>query len=128
MQALFCIDTRSERIRRHLEDVGDYQTFGIAGFFVVPVSFMELGKGSETHLCPVILTPKNLVLEITAATRQDDAAVTALEKAMRLAHRGVPGPVFLECPVDLLYPATGFPLISYSDAHDETVAKRLDGS
>ncbi len=63
-QALFCIDTRSERIRRHLENVGDYQTYGIAGFFGVPVSFMELGKGSEIHLCPVLLTPKNLVLEM----------------------------------------------------------------
>ena len=56
-QALFCIDTRAERIRRHLENVGDYQTFGIVGFFGVPISFIELGKGSETHLCPVLLTP-----------------------------------------------------------------------
>lgn len=72
-KALFCIDTRSERIRRNLESVGDYQTYGIAGFFGVPVSFMELGKGSETHLCPVLLTPKNLVVEMTSTDVQDKA-------------------------------------------------------
>ena len=81
-QALFCIDTRSERLRRHLEQVGDYQTFGIAGFFGVPVSFMAMGKGSETHLCPVLLTPKNLVLEITAGEHHREDAVTFLEKAL----------------------------------------------
>ncbi len=107
-QALFCIDTRSERIRRHLEDVGDYQTFGIAGFFGVPVSFMELGKGSETHLCPVILTPKNLVPEITAATRQDDAAVTALEKAMHELKESVLTPFVTVEAIGLLF---GFDMI-----------------
>jgi len=81
-QALFCIDTRSERIRRHLEGAGDYQTFGIAGFFGVPISFMELGKGSETHRCPVLLTPKNLVLEIAAEPAEDMHAVTAFEKLL----------------------------------------------
>ena len=79
-QALFCIDTRSERIRRHLENAGDYETFGIAGFFGVPISFMELGKGSETHLCPVLLKPKNLVLEIATLPTGDVAAVSVMEK------------------------------------------------
>ena len=107
-QALFCIDTRSERIRRHLEDIGDYQTFGIAGFFGVPVSFMELGKGSETHLCPVILTPKNLVPEITAATRRDDAAVTALEKAMHELKESILTPFVTVEAIGLLF---GFDMI-----------------
>jgi uncharacterized protein YbcC (UPF0753/DUF2309 family) len=107
-QALFCIDTRSEPIRRHLEDVGDYQTFGIAGFFGVPVSFMELGKGSETHLCPVILTPKNLVPEITAATRQDDDAVTALEKAMHELKESILTPFVTVEAIGLLF---GFDMI-----------------
>ena len=107
-QALFCIDTRSERIRRQLEDVGDYQTFGIAGFFGVPVSFMELGKGSEIHLCPVILTPKNLVPEITAATRQDDAAVTALEKAMHELKESILTPFVTVEAIGLLF---GFDMI-----------------
>ncbi len=36
-------------------------------------------------------------------TRVRDLA-PALDEAFRLARHGVPGPVFLECPVDLLYP------------------------
>ncbi|NPA41279.1 MAG: DUF2309 domain-containing protein [Aquificae bacterium] len=63
-QALFCIDVRSERFRRNLENLGRYETYGIAGFFGVPISFIELGKGHETHLCPVLIKPKNVVLEL----------------------------------------------------------------
>lgn len=66
-QAWFCIDVRAEPIRRHLERVGNYQTFGIAGFFGVPVGFLGYGKGSESHYCPAVITPKNLVLELPAA-------------------------------------------------------------
>lgn len=71
-QAMFCIDVRSEPIRRHLERVGDYQTFGIAGFFGVPVGFLGYGKGSEEHFCPAVVTPKNLVLELPAVLDPSD--------------------------------------------------------
>jgi len=107
-QAMFCIDTRSERIRRHLESVGDYQTFGIAGFFGVPVSFMEHGKGSESHLCPVILTPKNLVPEITAAEFQDRAAITVLEKVMHELKESVLTPFVTVEAIGLLF---GFDMV-----------------
>ncbi len=70
-QALFCIDVRSERFRRNLEEVGDYETYGIAGFFGVPVSFIELGKGHETHLCPVLIRPKNVVLELHKELKEE---------------------------------------------------------
>ena len=108
-QALFCIDTRSERIRRHLESVGDYQTFGIAGFFGVPSSFMELGKGSETHLCPILLTPKNLVLEITRdETVVDEAALSALEKAIHELKESIFSPFVTVEAIGLLF---GFDMI-----------------
>ena len=108
VQAAFCIDTRSERIRRHLEAVGDYQTFGIAGFFGVPVSLMELGRGSETHLCPVLLTPKNLVLEMSAAGRTDEAALTALERAMHTLKESVLSPFVTVEAIGLLF---GFDMV-----------------
>jgi len=64
VQALFCIDVRSERFRRNLERVGNYKTFGIAGFFGVPMAFVELRKGHEEYLCPVLVKPRNVVIEI----------------------------------------------------------------
>ncbi len=108
-QALFCIDTRSERIRRHLEGVGDYETYGIAGFFGVPVSFMELGKGSEVHLCPVLLTPKNLVMEIAVAQGNDDVtALTVLEKAFHELKESVLSPFVTVEAIGLLF---GFDMV-----------------
>ncbi len=77
-QIMFCIDVRSERIRRHLEKVGDYQTYGIAGFFGIPVGFIGIEKGSETQLCPVVATPKNLVLELDIAQNPDEQALTSV--------------------------------------------------
>ncbi len=103
-QALFCIDTRSERIRRHLEHVGDYQTFGIAGFFGVPVSFIELGKGSEVNLCPVLLTPKNLVLEMAVSeSKTDVAAMTFLEKVVHELKESVLTPFVTVEAIGLLF-------------------------
>jgi uncharacterized protein len=55
---------RSERLRRQLEQLGHYETYGVAGFFGVPVSFIELGKGHEAALCPAIVTPSNVALEM----------------------------------------------------------------
>ncbi len=107
-QALFCIDTRSERLRRHLESVGDYQTFGIAGFFGVPVSFMELGKGNETHLCPVLLTPKNLVMEMSVNEVQDTVALSAMEKAVHDLKESVLTPFVTVEAIGLLF---GFDMV-----------------
>ncbi|MGD8573279.1 MAG: DUF2309 domain-containing protein, partial [Gammaproteobacteria bacterium] len=108
VQALFCIDTRSERIRRQLEGIGDYQTFGIAGFFGVPVSFIELGKGSESHLCPVLLTPKNLVLEMSMQGGEEQATIGALEKALHALKESVLTPYVTVEAIGLLF---GFDMV-----------------
>jgi hypothetical protein len=103
-QVMFCIDVRSERIRRHLEKVGDYQTFGIAGFFGVPVSFIGLDKGSETHLCPVVASPKNVVLELAIARSADDEAlVSTLEQVLHELKASVLSPFITVEAIGLLF-------------------------
>lgn len=62
-QAVFCIDVRSESFRRYLEAVGDYHTFGFAGFFSVFIRYRALGTRHETDQFPVIMKAKNTVRE-----------------------------------------------------------------
>ncbi|MCB1149573.1 MAG: DUF2309 domain-containing protein [Chlamydiia bacterium] len=62
-QLVFCIDVRSEALRRALEAQGEYETFGFAGFFGVPTS-VENGVTGERHAsCPVLLKPAHTVVE-----------------------------------------------------------------
>jgi hypothetical protein len=62
-QLVFCIDVRSEPFRRAIESQGDYETYGFAGFFGVPVA-IENGITGETHAsCPVLLKPAHSVRE-----------------------------------------------------------------
>lgn len=62
-QAVFCIDVRSEGLRRHLEAVGPYETFGFAGFFALPIRHQPLGSAEAVDLCPVLLRPGSKTIE-----------------------------------------------------------------
>ena len=58
VQAVFCIDVRSEVFRRHLESaLPDVQTVGFAGFFGFPVSHRRAGDVYSASRCPVLLVP-----------------------------------------------------------------------
>ncbi len=63
-QAVFCIDVRSESYRRHLEHLGDYETFGFAGFFTAFIRYRGFGDHHETDQFPVVMKAKNRVREI----------------------------------------------------------------
>ena len=55
-QSVWCIDVRSERFRRHLERVGQHETFGFAGFFGV-LGRVDGPDGTQFDQCPVIVAP-----------------------------------------------------------------------
>jgi hypothetical protein len=63
VQAAFCIDVRSEGLRRHLEEVGGVDTIGFAGFFGVPISWRPLGSPTSQPRAPVLVTPRHEVTE-----------------------------------------------------------------
>jgi hypothetical protein len=63
-QLVFCIDTRSELIRRHVENKGHYETFGYAGFFGIAMDYEDLKDGLTRKSCPPILNSAYHVSEI----------------------------------------------------------------
>ncbi|MFB6279656.1 MAG: DUF2309 domain-containing protein, partial [Salinibacter sp.] len=83
-QLVFCIDTRSEVIRRHVEQQGNYETHGYAGFFGVPMQHQPYDSAERVKSCPPIVDPKHRIAERPAA---DGAAAdrydwwTGLEQA-----------------------------------------------
>jgi uncharacterized protein YbcC (UPF0753/DUF2309 family) len=63
-QAIFCIDEREESLRRHIEEVApDVITFGIAGFYFVPMYYRGATDAHFVPLCPAVLRPQHWVVE-----------------------------------------------------------------
>jgi len=85
IQAVFCIDVRSEVMRRHLErgaGATSIETFGFAGFFGFPVEVVALAHEHGAAQCPVLLTPGAIVDETAGAPNATADAVAH----RRLAH------------------------------------------
>lgn len=72
-QMVFCIDVRSEVIRRHIEDQGNYETHGYAGFFGVPMQHQPYGADTPVKACPPIVDPKHRILERPVPNQEDQA-------------------------------------------------------
>ncbi len=62
-QLVFCIDVRSEPFRRAIESQGEYETFGYAGFFGIPISIRKHRTAQDISSCPVLIKAKHNVCE-----------------------------------------------------------------
>lgn len=87
VQAAFCIDVRSEPMRRALETSWPaIQTLGFAGFFGLPVAYSPLGTPVKRPQLPGLLAPQLEVTEqILAASIGGDTRNEALEDNARRA-------------------------------------------
>lgn len=73
VQAVFCIDVRSEVFRRSLEACSSsIQTLGFAGFFGLPISYTPIGTVAERPQLPGLLAPALSVSDSTGSQRVDD--------------------------------------------------------
>ena len=83
-QAVFCIDVRSERLRRHLESVSaKVQTKGFAGFFGIPCEYQKWGDSPERKAdsqLPVLLSPQLLVQEELREVAEQEIADCKLSR------------------------------------------------
>lgn len=85
-QLVFCIDVRSEGLRRNLEALGHDETLGFAGFFGIPMSVHQLGARQAEARCPVLVAPAVTAVERPEASELDRAAHTI---ARRRADAGI---------------------------------------
>ena len=84
VQAVFCIDVRSEVLRRAMESLDDgAETLGFAGFFGLPIDYRGPDADRGEARCPVLLEPSLAVREIPAASGS--------KTRRRPASDGVPG-------------------------------------
>eukprot|EP00873_Tetraselmis_striata_P016774 jgi/Tetstr1/437038/TSEL_025798.t1 len=84
VQAVFCIDVRSEVYRRSLESVApQVETLGFAGFFGFAIAYKGAGEEARSARCPVLLAPQAFVCEAVPA--KDVAERADLSKRMASA-------------------------------------------
>ncbi len=82
VQMVFCIDVRSEGLRRNLEDLHDTETLGFAGFFGVPMRIRRVGWEHSEPRCPVLVSP---VIQAAESPRQD--AIPAVAQQLSIERR-----------------------------------------
>jgi uncharacterized protein YbcC (UPF0753/DUF2309 family) len=86
VQAAFCIDVRSERLRRALEAVWPgIQTIGFAGFFGLPIAYTPLATDARRPQLPGLLAPAAEVSDCIAVPDCDARENAIHERQARQA-------------------------------------------
>ncbi len=80
---VMCIDVRSEVVRRYMERIGPYDTYGIAGFLRMPITFIEFDKDHEQFLCPAIIKPYNVIFELPKESYEDYKTKKGITKTVK---------------------------------------------
>ena len=89
-QWVFCIDVRSEPMRRKIEALPSHETFGFAGFFNVPIQLRSPCGDETCHSAPVILDSEHEVaMQLGSDDSQKVAKRVSFFKASRKLYKTV---------------------------------------
>lgn len=81
VQAAFCIDVRSERLRRALETASpSIQTIGFAGFFGLPIAYTPFATNARRPQLPGLLAPTLEVSDCVVAEESAGNETSACEQ------------------------------------------------
>ena len=81
--ATFCLDVRSEVMRRSIEQSGPYKTYGAGGFLGLPINFVEFDKAHELFLAPAIVKPNNVVFELPVESHEEYSSKKGMNKTTK---------------------------------------------
>ncbi len=81
--AAFCLDVRSELMRRSLESRGNYVTYGAGGFLGFPIAFVEFDKAHEQFLCPAVVKPGNIIFELPKEAHEEYSSKKIMNKTTK---------------------------------------------
>ena len=81
--ATFCLDVRSEVMRRSIEGMGAYETYGAGGFLGLPINFVEFDKAHELFLAPAIVKPQNVVFEVPVESHEAYSSKKGMNKTTK---------------------------------------------
>lgn len=73
VQLVFCLDTRSELLRRLLEKSGNYETFGSAGAFGLPMDYRHPENGLVNKSSPAMVPSQYIVHEEPVPNQEESA-------------------------------------------------------
>ncbi|MBN2638365.1 MAG: DUF2309 domain-containing protein [Bacteroidales bacterium] len=110
VQAIFCIDVRSEIFRRNIELIApEVETIGAAGFFGFPVQYMPLGHNKGLNQCPALIPSTFTVKESVKGDYNNKKAVRTrkfshhLEKTWKGFKQGAVSNFSFVSPLGLTY-------------------------
>ena len=84
LQAIFCIDVRSEIFRRALEQVApSAETLGFAGFFGVLLEYLPFGANKTKNHLPILFSPTYRIKEVPEGASEEEMKDLLFKRQMR---------------------------------------------